>query len=160
LSLVFVTRCPVDEANALEGTCSFDDEPDKVRQFCCRWNLPYSRIFRSIAVYREGENPHCETPELKRHGEPYLLRIEEILPDLQLVCSEDIQQAVLRDMDQPDGERLRANLFEDMSAILPTDLDGRCHALLRALERREPEKYVEARMFRALRARDVMRKLE
>ena len=63
-------------------------------------------------------------------------------------------------MDQPDGERLRANLFEDMSAILPTDLDGRRNALLRALERREPEKYVEARMFRALRARDVMRKLE
>ena len=160
MSLVFVTRCPVDEANALEGACSFDDEPDKVRQFCCRSNLPYSRIFRSIAVYREGENPHYETPELKRHGEPYLLRTEEILPDLQLVCSEDIQQAVLRDMDQPDGERLRANLFEDMSAILPTDLDGRRNALLRALERREPEKYVEARMFRALRARDVMRKLE
>ncbi|HKO14196.1 MAG TPA: hypothetical protein VJV22_19665, partial [Acidobacteriaceae bacterium] len=93
MSLVFVTRCPVDEANALEGACSFDDEPDKVRQFCCRWNLPYSRIFRSIAVYREGENPHCETPALKRHGDPYLLRVEEILPDLHLVCSEDIQQA-------------------------------------------------------------------
>lgn len=116
LSLVFVTRCPVEEENALEGACSHDDEPDKVRQFCCRWDLPYSRIFRSIVVYRAEEDPRCENPALTRHGQPFLLRPEEVLPDLQLVCSEDIQQAVLRGMDDPDGERLRVELFEDMSA--------------------------------------------
>ena len=159
MSLVFVTRCPVQDENALEGTCSFDDEPDKVRQFCCRWNLPYSRIFRSIAVYRDGDNPHCEAPELKRHGQPFLLRADEVLPDLQLVCSEDMQQAVLRGMDDPDGERLRVALFEDLSVLLPTDLAAREQALVRALERRRPNQYVEARMFRALRARDVIRKL-
>ena len=159
MSLLFVTRCPVAEENALEGACSHDDEPDKVRQFCCRWNLPYSRIFRSIAVYRDGENPHCEIPELKKHGQPFLLRGEEVLPDLQLVCSEDIQRAVLRGMDDPDGERLRVELFEDLSTLLPTDLAAREEALVRALERRQPNQYVEARMFRALRARDVIRKL-
>lgn len=159
MSLVFVTRCPVQDEKALDGACSFDDEPDKVRQFCCRWNLPYSRIFRSIAVYRDGDNPHCEAPELKKHGQPFLLRVEHILPDLQLVCSEDMQQAVLRGMDDPDGERLRVELFEDMSVLLPTDLAAREQALVRALERRQPNQYVEARMFRALRARDVIRKL-
>lgn len=159
MPLVFVTRCPVEEETALEGACSFDDEPDKVRQFCCRWNLPYSRIFRSIAVYYAGEDPHCEGPALKKHGDPFLLQSEEVLPDLQLVCSEDIQQAVLRDMDEPDGERLRVELFEDMSALLPTDIAGRQEALVRALHRRRPGQYVEARMFRALRARDVVRKL-
>lgn len=159
MSLVFVTRCPVQQENALEGACSFDDEPDKVRQFCCRWNLPYSRIFRSVAVYREDEDPHCEAPELKKHGDPFLLRAEEILPDLQLVCSEDIQRAVLRGMDEPDGERFRVELFEDMSSLLPTDIRARQDALLRALERRQPQQYVEARMFRALRARDVIGKL-
>ena len=159
MSLVFVTRCPVEDENALDGACSFDDEPDKLRQFCCRWNLPYSRIFRSIAVYRAAENPHCETPELKKHGQPFLLRAEEVLPDLQLVCSEDMQQAVLRGMDNPDGERLRVELFEDLSLVLPTDVAAREQALLRALERRRPNQYVEARMFRALRARDVIRKL-
>lgn len=159
MSLVFVTRCPVEEETALDGACSRDDEPDKIRQFCCRWNLPYSRIFRSIAVYRAGENPHCETPELKKHGQPFLLRAEEVLPDLQLVCSEDIQQAVLRGMDDPDGERLRVELFEDLSVLLPTELAAREQALVRALERRRPNQYVEARMFRALRARDVIRKL-
>ncbi|HLJ76159.1 MAG TPA: hypothetical protein VKT75_02045 [Acidobacteriaceae bacterium] len=159
MSLVFVTRCPVEDETALEGACSHDDEPDKVRQFCCRWNLPYSRIFRSIAVYHAGEDPHCETPALKRHGDPFLLRAEEVPPDLQLVCSEDIQQAVLRGMDDPDGERRRVEIFEDMSALLPTDLAGREEALVRALRRRQPDEYVEARMFRALRARDVVRKL-
>lgn len=159
MSLVFVTRCPVEDENALEGACSFDDEPDKLRQFCCRWNLPYSRIFRSIAVYREGENPHCETPEMKKHGQPFLLRAEQVLPDLQLVCSEDMQQAVLRGMDDPDEERHRVELFEDLSVLLPTNLAAREQALLRALERRRPNQYVEARMFRALRARDVIRKL-
>jgi hypothetical protein len=131
-----------------------------VRQFCCRWNLPYSRIFRSIAVYGEGEDPHCENAELKRRGAPFLLRAEEILPDLHIVCSEDIQRAVLRGMDDPDGERFRAALFEDLTVFLPADVAARCQALLRALSRREPSQYVEARMFRALRARDVIRKLE
>lgn len=155
-----MTRCPVEEETALDGACSHDDEPDKIRQFCCRWNLPYSRIFRSIVVYRAGEDPHCEDPTLKKHGEPFLLRPEEVLPDLQLVCSEDIQQAVLRGMDEPDGERLRVELFEDMSVLLPTDIGGRQEALLRALRRRQANQYVEARMFRALRARDVIRKLD
>lgn len=82
-----------------------------------------------------------------------------MLPDLQLVCSEDIQQAVLRGMDDPNGERLRVELFEDLSVLLPTDLAAREQALVRALERRWPNQYVEARMFRSLRARDVIRKL-
>ena len=160
MSLLFVTRCPVEEENALEGTCSHDDEPDKVRQFCCRWNLPYTRTFRSIAVYREGEDPRCENPALQNRGAPFLLREEEILPDLQIVCSEDIQRAVLRDLDDPNGERLRAQLFKDLSVFLPTDDAGRRKALERALDRRQPDRYVEARMFRALRAGDVIRKLE
>jgi hypothetical protein len=158
MSLILVTRSVLPSTEALEGKTSRDDEAGKVCQFCANWSLPYCLRFRSIFVYRESEPVHGSA-SIGAYGYPFLLNNDTVLPDLQIACSQDIQNAAVNGIDTPELSERNFKRFEDLSSIPEEDLDARIQALTRVLARREPKQYVEARIFRALTREDVVGKL-
>jgi|GEM_PF-4901434 len=160
MNFVFVTRSPVFSIEDLYGRPSHDDEPEKVRLFCETWHFPYSSDFRSIFIYHEGEDP--DPPggaSIKAYGNPFLLNTDAVLGDIQIVCTQDIQNAAVNGIDFPEVAERNANRFVDMSKLDPGDRDERVAAIGSVIARRERRQYVEARIFRTLVSGDVIRKL-
>jgi hypothetical protein len=95
---------------------------------------------------------------IKSYGNPFLLNEDTVMPELEIACSQDIQNAAVRGIDMPQFAERNFKRFEVLSSIPADDLDERRDALLRALARRERGQYVEARIFRSLTRADVTRK--
>lgn len=162
MSFLLVTRARASSIEGLVGQFSHDDEADDVRQFCLQWRLPYSERFRSIFVYRQGEDPDPPSglaTALNGYGTPFLLKSEAVLPDLRVVCSQDIQNAAANAVEHPSRAETIYREFEDLTTIDVNDREKREAALHRGLDRRQRSKYVEARVFRALSRADVVRRL-
>lgn len=160
--IVLITRSAVSSVEALIGKPSHDDSENvpKVRQFFEDWGLPpYRDEFRSVFVYYPGEDYDPHGSSIKAYGNPFLLNPSTVIPCLEIVCSQDIQNAAVNALRSTEIAERNFHRFEDLSRIPPDDINVRTEALLRALHRRERHQYVEARMPRAARGEDILRKL-
>jgi len=121
-------------------------EPRIIGTFLTEHGFAWKRRYVPVFVYRDHDDVDQAGAAIKAFGHPFLLRNETVLPDLELVCCEDIQNAVLNN--RP------LSYFTDLRNLSPGQI-------LRALSaaRDRAERYAEARLHRPLRIRDVERAL-
>lgn len=140
-----------------EGYVCHDEQPEKVSEFCRRFDLPYSERFVSVGVFHPAENLLDERQKAKEFGEPVILDAAKVLPDLMLLCIGDMEGSILRAFDK---EQLEEG-FLDKCAQTMIDLSKmsvakKLRVLRHAVLVKEPGGYAEARMHRALRKSDVL----
>lgn len=160
--LILITRAEVSSIEGLVGRPSHDDREnvEKVMRFFADRNLPpYPREFRSVFVYYEGENYDPHGSAIKSYGNPFLLDPSTVIPSLEIVCSQDIQNAAVNAIDFPEIAERNFHRFQNLSEIPPEDIRARIEALTAALNRRQRPQYVEARMPRTAVREDILRKL-
>jgi len=161
--LVLVTRADVTSIDGLVGRASHDDRDKvgKVQKFFDDWGglPPYRGDFRSIFVYYEGEHVDPHGSAIKAYGNSFLMNNSTIIPSLEIVCSQDIQNAAVNAIDAPELAHRNYSRFEDLSEMSPNDTAARTDALIRALMRRERPHYVEGRMPRTPVREDILEKL-
>ena len=160
--LMLITRAEVSSIEGLLGRPSHDDREnvEKVMRFFADWDLPpYPKEFRSVFIYYEGENYDPHGSAIKAYGNPFLLNQSTVIPSLEIVCSKDIQNAALNEIDSPEIAQRNFRRFQNLSEIPPEDIRARTIALTAALNRRERPQYVEARMPRTAVREDILRKL-
>ena len=129
----------------------------QVEQFCKRHSLPYSRTFVCIFVYSESDDHNAPGGHLG-YGLPYLLKNDIVIPDIEIVCTKDIQNAVANARNHEDNAAAMKRYMKNFTDLRAMDLNKKTAALIDALERRE-ETYAEARILRRLRDEDVQRRL-
>src|SRR5437879_4928912 len=83
-----VTR--ITPGTPVEGAKHGDQLASTVNSFFKRINLDYPDAFVCIFIYGESENHNAPGPHLG-YGEPYLLNPNTVVPDLVIVCTQDIQ---------------------------------------------------------------------
>jgi len=133
----------------LEGYLSDEDhpEPPAVGAFLRNNNLPWRSRYVPIFVYLDSDDLDPPGAAIGAYGWPFLLRNESVLPDLELVCCDDIQNAVLHHRPPSDFTNLRTlSSIEEIEAALRS-------------ARARAERYAEARLHRPLRLVDVERSL-
>lgn len=159
--LILITRAEVSSIEGLVGRPSHDDREnvEKVMRFYADWSLPYPKEFRSVFIYYEGEDYDPHGSAIKAYGNPFLLNPLTVIPSLELVCSQDIQNAAVNAIDFPEIAERNFGRFQNLSEIPPDDIRARTEALTAALNRRQRPQYVEARMPRTAVCEDVLRKL-
>jgi hypothetical protein len=121
-------------------------EPKEVGVFLKMHGLPWKPRFVPVFIYDDSENPDPPGASVKAYGHPFLLRNETVLADLELVCCDDIQNAVLNKRSPSD--------FTDLRHLSPDEIE-------RALQnsRSNAARYAEARLHRRLSMEDVDRAL-
>jgi hypothetical protein len=129
-----------DLPKGLEGCTSHDQMVGPVKQLLESHHLPWSETFVSLFVLL----PSDETTALhEAFGYPFELNVDEVIPDVVLVCSEDAQNWVRRTT----SPRAYFDLT-DMASQAKVEI------LLEARNQSD-NKRAEARMNRALRLSDV-----
>jgi len=91
-------------------------EPPAVGIFLQKHNLPWEPGFVPVFVYGELDEPEPPGSALGAFGWPFLLRNNTVLPDLQLVCCNDIQNAVKNGPSVSD--------FWDLRNLNPQQIEG------------------------------------
>jgi hypothetical protein len=86
------------------------------------------------------------------------LKNDIVIPDIEIVCTKDIQNAVANARNHEDNAAAMKRYMKNFTDLRAMDLNKKTAALIDALERRE-ETYAEARILRRLRDEDVQRRL-
>jgi hypothetical protein len=125
--------------DVVDGRCSTDQQVGPVKNFMISKSLPWSEIFVSCFVLLPEDDPSFIQ---ETFGYPFELRLDEVLPSLVLVCSDDVQNGKSKNL------KVCANLTnlanENKVKVL---LDARL---------KSDDKRAEARMNRPLRKADVL----
>jgi hypothetical protein len=118
----------------------------EVGVFLKKNGLPWKPRFVPVFIYFDSDDPDPPGASVKAYGHPFLLRNETVLADLELVCCDDIQNAVLNNRSPSD--------FTDLRHRPPQEIE---HALQNS--RGKAARYAEARLHRRLTMGDVDRAL-
>src|SRR5205807_6279958 len=113
----------------------------KIVQLCNEFSLPYSESFVSIAVLGGNDDVHANG----EYGIPLLLKIDDVLPLIRVICSDDIQNVA-------DNKRGHEVLLED---CFSASLTEKMRMLADAVSKRSNARYAEARIYEVLRKAHV-----
>lgn len=118
-------------------------EPGYVASRLSAMRMPYERLYLPVFVF-EGALPEALSDlHTGAWGSGFYLNPDTVIPDLEIVCRWDIQNAT--------ANKKPRDWFKDLRGMTVAD-KTRC---LAEAARRTPS-YAEARMFRALRAEDFL----
>jgi len=125
----------------LERYISHDQQVGRVRDFLNSKRLPWSEQFVSVFVLLPDDDA---TSLHDAFGHCFELKLDAVLHDLEVVCSDDIQNCAVNKRDPKFSADLR-----------PLEREEKIKAL-RMARAASDEKRAEARMSRPLRLRDVL----
>ena len=118
-------------------------EPSGVAKRLREIDMPMSRLYLPMFVYTGSRPKSVKDTHTGVWGRYFDLNAENVVPDLELVCRWDIQNAALNS--KP------ADWFTDLRTL---SFDEKIEALRHAAA--ESPSYAEARMFRPLREEDFL----
>jgi hypothetical protein len=118
-------------------------EPSAVANWLRKHGMPSQRLYIPMFVYAGVRSNTLRDETTGAWGQEFEIDPESVLPDLEIVCRWDIQNAALN--------KKPANWFTDLRKL---SIEGKISALLEA-SRRSPS-YAEARMYRPLRIEDFL----